>query len=61
MIDETDGVQHARRETWAKALAAARNVTGFAMTMPERYAVDMVVAEVTRAARADGVVIGECE
>jgi hypothetical protein len=59
MTRETDAVIFTRRDTWRKAIAAARNVTGFTMAMAEAYAVDMVVDEIVRAARADGVTFDE--
>jgi hypothetical protein len=40
---------------WRKALAAARIPTGFAMTMDQRYALDLILAEIERAAREAGV------
>lgn len=55
MTTETDAVIFTRRDTWRKAIEAARIVTGFTMTMPQAYAVDMVVTEIIRAAAADGV------
>lgn len=59
MTRETDAVVYVRRETWRKAIAAARKVTGFTMAMAEAYAVGMVIDELTRAARADGVTFDE--
>jgi len=59
VIRETDAVIAARRETWKKALSAARVVTGFTMTKASAFAVDVVVAEIVRAALADGVNLNE--
>lgn len=43
------------RSIWRDVVAAARTPTGFAMTADQRYALDLILAEIERAARAAGV------